>query len=133
MRLDQRFESARRLSCFVGVRRGISINGNDVFRIPTTHLCGWDGKDRVLGGWRRVRLAESHGAMPGLPLVWGYVGGCDHGIVVIVPSGHGKSRAGTVTASRVIRRLRLLNDLIEARRSADRSRADGVLVEANRR
>jgi len=96
-------------------------------------LCGWDGKDRVLGGWRRVRLTESHGAMPGLPLEWGYIGGCDHGIVVIVPSGHGKSRAGTVTASRVIRRLRLLNDLIEARRSADRSRADGVLVEANRR
>jgi hypothetical protein len=51
---------------------------------------------------------------------------------VIVPSGHGKSRAGTVTASRVIRLLRLLEDLIEARRWADRSRADGVLVEANR-
>jgi hypothetical protein len=51
---------------------------------------------------------------------------------VIVPSGHGKSRAGTITTSRVITRLVLLDDLIEARRSADRSRADGVLVEANR-
>ena len=52
--------------------------------------------------------------------------------MVIVPPGHGKSRVGTVTTSRVIRRLHLLDDLIEARRSADRSRADGVLVEANR-
>jgi hypothetical protein len=51
---------------------------------------------------------------------------------VIVSSGHGKSRAGTVTTSRVIRRLRLLDNLIEARRSADQSRADEVLVEANR-
>jgi len=51
---------------------------------------------------------------------------------VIVPSGYGRSREGTVTTSRVIRRFHLLDDLIEARRSADRSRADGVLVEANR-
>ena len=51
---------------------------------------------------------------------------------MIVPSGHGKSRVRTVTTSRVIRRFHLLDDLIEARRSADRSRADGVLVEANR-
>ena len=51
---------------------------------------------------------------------------------MIVPSGRGKSRAGAITTSRVITRLRLLDDLIEARRSADRSRADGVLVEANR-
>jgi len=51
---------------------------------------------------------------------------------VIVPSGHGKSRAGTITTSRVIRRFHLLDDLIETRRSVDRSRADGVLVEANR-
>ena len=51
---------------------------------------------------------------------------------MIVPSGHGKSRVGAVTTSRVIRRLHLLDDLIEAKRSADRSRADGVLVEANR-
>ena len=52
--------------------------------------------------------------------------------MVIVPPGHGKSPVDTVTTSRVIRRLHLLDDLIEARRSADRSRADGVLVEANR-
>jgi hypothetical protein len=51
---------------------------------------------------------------------------------VIVPSGRGKSRAGAVATNRAIRRLGLLDDLIEARRSADRSRADGVLVEANR-
>jgi hypothetical protein len=51
---------------------------------------------------------------------------------VIAPSGHGNSRVGTVTASRMIRRFHLLDDLIEARRSADRSRADGVLVQANR-
>jgi hypothetical protein len=118
MRVGQRFESARRLSSFIGVRRGISINGNGVFMIPTTRLCGWDGKDRVLGGSRVVRLAESHGATRGLPLEWVYVGGREHGTVVIVPSGHGKSHAGTVTASRVIRRLRLLDELIEARRSA---------------
>jgi hypothetical protein len=51
---------------------------------------------------------------------------------VIVPSGRGKSRAGAITTSRVIRRLHLLDDLIEARCSFNRSRADGVLVEANR-
>ena len=51
---------------------------------------------------------------------------------MIVPSGRGKSRAGAITTSRVIRRLHLLDDLIEARRSFDRSRADGALVEANR-
>jgi hypothetical protein len=61
-----------------------------------------------------------------------YVGGREHGTVVIVPSGRGKSRAGTSTTSRVITRLRLLDDLIKARRSADQSRADEVLVEANR-
>ena len=53
-------------------------------------------------------------------------------MVVIVPSGHDKRSAGATTTSRVITRLVLLDDLIEARRSADRSRADGVLVEANR-
>jgi hypothetical protein len=95
-------------------------------------LCGQDGKYRVLGGSRVVRLAESHGATPGLPLEWVYVGGCEHGTVVIVPSGHGKCRAGATTTSRVIRRLCLLDDLIDARRSADRSRADGLLVEAKR-
>jgi hypothetical protein len=51
---------------------------------------------------------------------------------MIVPSGHGKIRAGTMTTNQVIRRLGLLDDLIEARRSADRGRADAVLVEANR-
>ena len=51
---------------------------------------------------------------------------------MIVPSGHGKSREGTVMTSRAIRRFHLLDDLIQARRSVDRSRADGVLVEANR-
>ncbi len=51
---------------------------------------------------------------------------------MIVPSGYGNSRVGTVTTSRVIKRFHLLDDLIEARRSADRSRADRVLVQANR-
>jgi hypothetical protein len=32
----------------------------------------------------------------------------------------------------VIKRFHLLDDLVETRGSADRSRADGVLVEANR-
>ena len=60
------------------------------------------------------------------------MGGSEHGTVLIVPSGRGKSRAGAIITSRVIRRLGLLDDLIEARRSFDRSRADGALVEANR-
>jgi hypothetical protein len=51
---------------------------------------------------------------------------------VIVPSGRGKSRAGSIARSRVIVRLGLLDDLIEARRSADRKQADELLVEANR-
>ena len=51
---------------------------------------------------------------------------------MIVPSEHGKSRAGTLTTSRVITRLGLLDHLIEAGRSADRNRADELLVEANR-
>jgi len=51
---------------------------------------------------------------------------------VIVPSGRGKSRAGDITRSRVIVRLGLLDDLIEARRLADRKQADELLVEANR-
>jgi hypothetical protein len=60
------------------------------------------------------------------------VGDRKHGSVVTVPSGRGKSRALATMTSRAIRRLGLLDDLIEARRSADRSRADGVLLEANR-
>jgi hypothetical protein len=51
---------------------------------------------------------------------------------VIVPSGRGESHAGAIARSRVITRLRLLDDLIEARRSADRNRTDEVLVKANR-
>ena len=52
---------------------------------------------------------------------------------MIIPSGHGNSRTGAImTTSRAIMRLGLLDNLIEARRSADRSRADEVLVEANR-
>ena len=51
---------------------------------------------------------------------------------MIVPSGHGRSRKGAITTSRAIMRLGLLDNLIEARRSADRGRADEVLVEANR-
>jgi len=51
---------------------------------------------------------------------------------VIVPSGRGKSRAGDITRRRVIVRLGLLDDLIEARRLADRKQADELLVEANR-
>ena len=51
---------------------------------------------------------------------------------MIVPSGRGRSRAGAIARSRVITRLCLLEDLIEARRSADRNRADEALVRANR-
>lgn len=51
---------------------------------------------------------------------------------MIIPSGYGKSRAGSDRTSRVSTRLGLLDDLIEARRCADRNWADEVLVEANR-
>jgi hypothetical protein len=51
---------------------------------------------------------------------------------VTFPSGNGKSRVGKGTTSRVVRRFHLLDGLIEASHSADRSRADRVLVEANR-
>ena len=52
---------------------------------------------------------------------------------MLVPWGHGNSRTGAITTSRAIMRLGLLDNLIEAsRRSADRSRADEVLVEAYR-
>jgi hypothetical protein len=86
----------------------------------------------IPGGPRVVRLAEGYGVTPRWPLEYAYVGGCERGTVVIVPSDHGKSCAGAMATSRVITRLRLLDELIEARRLADRSRADGVLVEANR-
>ena len=76
---------------------------------------------------------EGYSTTPRGRLEYAYVGDRKHATVVIVPSGSGKrSRAGSITTSRVITRLRLLDDLIEARRSADRSRADGGLVEANR-
>jgi hypothetical protein len=63
---------------------------------------------------------------------YAYVGDREHATIVIVPSGRGKCHAGATMTSRVMRRLCLLDDLIEARCLADRSRADEVLVEANR-
>jgi hypothetical protein len=51
---------------------------------------------------------------------------------VIIPSDHSKSSTNPITTSRVITRLSLLNNLIRARRSANRNQADKVLVEANR-
>jgi hypothetical protein len=93
---------------------------------------GGTGGGCVQSGPRAVRLAEVYGRRPRWPQEYAYVGDREHGTVVIVPSGRGKSRAGATTTSRVTRRLCLLDDLIEARRSADRSRADGVLMEANR-
>jgi hypothetical protein len=45
-------------------------------------------------------------------------------MVVIVPAGHGNSRTGAIKTSQAIMRLGLLDNLIEARHSADRSRAD---------
>ena len=81
---------------------------------------------------RVLRLAEGYDRRTRWPLEYVHVRGYEHGTVVILPSGHGKSRADAITRSRVIRRLHLLDALIEARNSADRSRADGVLVEANR-
>lgn len=47
-------------------------------------------------------------------------------------SANGKSNPDPDTPGRAVKRLRLLDSLIEARRSADRSQADEVLVEANR-
>lgn len=43
-----------------------------------------------------------------------------------------RSNPDSDTPSRALKRLNLLDRLIEARRSADRSQADKVLVEANR-
>jgi hypothetical protein len=93
---------------------------------------GGTGGGCVLSGPHVVHLAEVYGTPPRWPLEYTCVGDREHGTVVIVPSGRGKSRADAITRSRVIRRLGLLDDLIEARRSTDRRRADGVLVEANR-
>jgi hypothetical protein len=47
-------------------------------------------------------------------------------------SASGKRNRSPETSGRALKRLCLLNDLIEARGSADRSQADEVLVEANR-
>ena len=49
-----------------------------------------------------------------------------------MPSAKGKNNPDPDTPRRTVKRLRLLDCLIEARRSADRSQADEVLVEANR-
>jgi hypothetical protein len=51
---------------------------------------------------------------------------------VVIPADHSKSSTNPTTTSRVIGRLSLLDNLIKARRSADRSQADRVLVDANR-
>jgi hypothetical protein len=45
---------------------------------------------------------------------------------------NGRSNPDTDTPGRAVKRLCLLDSLIEARRSADRDQADEVLVEANR-
>jgi hypothetical protein len=90
---------------------------------------GGQGSDCVPRG---PQGAKGYGTTPRWPLEYDYVGDRKHSSVVTVPSGRGKSRAVATTTSRAIRRLGLLDDLIQARRSADRRRADGVLVEANR-
>jgi hypothetical protein len=90
---------------------------------------GGTGGNHVQGG---PHVAEGYSTTPRRPLEYAYVGDREHGTVVIVPSGRGKSRAGGIRTSRVTRRLGLLDDLIEARRFVDRSRADEILVEANR-
>ena len=47
-------------------------------------------------------------------------------------SYHGRTNPDPGIPGRVFKRLRLLDSLIKARDSADRSQADEVLVEANR-
>ena len=79
----------------------------------------------TLSNFTLSRHHDATSAKPSAPYE-GIVRGCEHGTVVIVPSDHGKSRAGTLTTSRVITRLGLLDDLIEAGRSADRNRADAL-------
>jgi hypothetical protein len=49
----KRFESARRLSFFIEVCWGTSVNGNDPSKIPAAGLCGWGGGDRVPPATRR--------------------------------------------------------------------------------
>jgi hypothetical protein len=47
-------------------------------------------------------------------------------------SANGKTNPDSNPPGRALKRLSLLDSLIEARRSADRNQADEVLVEANR-
>ena len=49
-----------------------------------------------------------------------------------MPSPNGNTHPDPATPNRVLKRLGLLDSLIEARRSADRNQADKVLIEANR-
>ena len=49
-----------------------------------------------------------------------------------MPSDHGRTNPYPGMPGRAVKRLRLLDSLIKARGSADRSQADEVLVEANR-
>jgi hypothetical protein len=49
-----------------------------------------------------------------------------------MPSAKGETNPDPDTPVRAVKRLRLLDSLIAARRSADRGQADEVLVEANR-
>ena len=49
-----------------------------------------------------------------------------------MPSAKGEINPDPDTPGRAVKRLRLLDSLIEARRSTDRGQADEVLVEANR-
>jgi len=49
-----------------------------------------------------------------------------------MPSDHGRTNPSPGMPGRAVKRLRLLDNLIKARGSADRSQADEVLVEANR-
>ena len=49
-----------------------------------------------------------------------------------MPSDHGRINPYPGMPGRAVKRLRLLDNLIKARGSADRSQADEVLVEANR-
>ena len=49
-----------------------------------------------------------------------------------MPSDHGRTNPSPGMPGRAVKRLRLLDNLIKARGSADRSQADEVSVEANR-
>ena len=49
-----------------------------------------------------------------------------------MPSANGTPNPEPYTPGRAVKRLCLLDNLIEARRSADRNQGDKVLIEANR-